>query len=169
MKGDRVLPAATNPYSPDKDAEGNQGALRRNFPTRLKQIVDGTTKTLLVVECGARPLVYVQGTALMDTTTGQQKLSDEGYGWADHESPFALDGCYSNGTTTGSGNRSIAMNGTNDNEPYAFHNGGMNAVMCDTSVRFLSADIDLPLFCALITRNGPKTGTKTEAMVTNNF
>ena len=164
VKGDRVLPAAINPYSPDKDAEQNQGALRRNFPTRQRQLLDGMSKTLLVVECGARPLVHVQRKPVM-AANGQPALSDEGWGWADHESPFALDGCYANGTTTGTGNRTIAFNGTNDNEPYAFHDGGMNVVMCDTSVKYLAESIDIRVFCALITRNGPKNGTKTEPLV----
>ena len=43
-------------------------------------------------------------------------------------------------------------NGTS--ETYVFHAGGANVLFGDGSVRFLSADIDIVAFAALVTRAG---------------
>lgn len=166
VKGDRVLPAAVNPYSPDPLAPANVGALRENRRTRLREILDGTSKTLLVVECGARPMHYALGKSVTNSTSGGVAQTTEGFGWADHESPFALDGTHADGTTASKDRPgTIAFNGTNDNEPYSFHKGGMNVVMCDSSTRFLADSIDIAVFCALITRAGPQNGKKVEVPV----
>lgn len=166
VKGDRALPAAVNPYSPDRDAVGNKGVLQENRRTRLKEIVDGMSKTMLVVECGARPMHHRLGRPVMNPTSSGPAQTTEGFGWADHESPFAFDGSHADGTTANANQPgTIAFNATNENEAYAFHGSGMNVVMCDTSGKFLAGDIDIAVFCALITRAGPQNGKKVEVPV----
>ena len=44
------------------------------------------------------------------------------------------------------------MNKKNDNEPYSFHGGGINAVFADGHVQFLAESISLTTFAALCTR-----------------
>lgn len=41
-----------------------------------------------------------------------------------------------------------------NNEPFSFHNGGINVCMMDGSVRFVSDSLALPMVKALVTRNG---------------
>jgi prepilin-type processing-associated H-X9-DG protein len=53
-----------------------------------------------------------------------------------------------------------AINCTNDMELYSFHTGGVNALMADGSVRFLSANTPLKIVAALITYSGDEIQTE---------
>jgi prepilin-type processing-associated H-X9-DG protein len=44
------------------------------------------------------------------------------------------------------------MNATNDGEAYSFHPNGINVVFADSSTKLLSEQIDLKVFCGIITR-----------------
>lgn len=44
------------------------------------------------------------------------------------------------------------MNRKNDNEPFAFHTGGINVVFADGHVAFVRESIPLTTFAALCTR-----------------
>jgi hypothetical protein len=46
------------------------------------------------------------------------------------------------------------MNCTNNNEAFAFHRGGMNAVFADRGVRFLAETMPMKVYAAMITRDG---------------
>jgi prepilin-type processing-associated H-X9-DG protein len=71
--------------------------------------------------------------------------------WADRNNLIAPAGAKVDGTArTGP----CPMNCTNNNELYAFHTGGVNVVMGDGSVRFLSASMTLSMLANLITRGG---------------
>ena len=48
----------------------------------------------------------------------------------------------------------VANNCTNDGEPYSFHSGGINAGMCDGSVRFIREGIDIRQFARMVTAQG---------------
>lgn len=71
-----------------------------------------------------------------------------GGGWADEANEFGLNGCTPpNDTRPGL----LPINCTNDGEAYSFHSGGINAGMCDGSVRFVSETITLRTFARMIT------------------
>jgi prepilin-type processing-associated H-X9-DG protein len=46
------------------------------------------------------------------------------------------------------------MNCTNDSEMYSFHTGGVQTVMADGSVRFLSENMSAQTLVGIITLNG---------------
>jgi hypothetical protein len=46
------------------------------------------------------------------------------------------------------------INCTNNNEAFSFHTSGLNAVFAEGHGRFLSEDIDLRVFLAMVTRSG---------------
>jgi prepilin-type processing-associated H-X9-DG protein len=52
-----------------------------------------------------------------------------------------------------------AANCSNNDEPYSFHIGGINAVFGDGSVRFISEGIPLGTMSALITMRGGEVVT----------
>lgn len=48
----------------------------------------------------------------------------------------------------------LVVNVLNDDNPYAFHPGGVGAVMGDGSVTFMANEIDATVFSALVSRDG---------------
>jgi prepilin-type processing-associated H-X9-DG protein len=128
----------------------NRSVIFRNSTVRMAEILDGTSQTIVVVECSARPLVYRRHTARPDL------VNDQGQGWIDSEGPFSLDGASADGATQGLGPHLTprAMNATNENDPYSFHPGGGNFLFADAHVAYLGEDFPLEPFAALCTRAG---------------
>lgn len=124
--------------------------MHRNSRTKMTDIHDGTSSTIMVVECAARPLVFRNRLA-------QPSLSnDQGISWADSEGPFSLDGTNSDGSLEGCGlanGCTYGMNRRNDNEPYSFHAGGANFLFADGHVGFIRETIPLATLAALCTRS----------------
>lgn len=141
--------AAINPalYT---DAETTRSVIFRNSSTRFADISDGTTQTILITECSARPTVYRQRIRRPDLT------NDQGNGWIDSESGFSLDGASSDGALQGFGPAITprAINVTNENEPYSFHTGGASFLFADGHCQMISESIDLGTAAALCTRRG---------------
>ena len=150
-----VLPSP-DPYVTDSVSAG---LLTKDAVTRQRQITDGLSKTFLIVECAGRPLTYRMGRPWSKPATGQPWIYDQGVGWADSLGPFKLDSIdptkatatNMKGAAPGTG---TPVNATNEGECYAFHNGGIVVVFGDVSTRFVSENIDLRTFCALVTRAG---------------
>jgi Tfp pilus assembly protein PilE len=110
---------------------------------RWASITDGLSNTLLYVEDAGRPDEYVAGWRLSGRN-GQAA-------WADESAEFGLNGCNPpNDTRPGR----IALNCTNDGEPYAFHAAGANHTMCDGSVRFISSNVPIRTYARLVTAQG---------------
>lgn len=130
-------------------AATNRSAIFRNSTVRLTDIADGTSSTIVIVECAGRPLVWRNGVARYDLT------NDQGQGWIDSEGPFSLDGVNADGSSEGCGPGSgctFPMNKRNDNEPFSFHGGGVNACFADGHVQFIRDTVSLDVFAALCTR-----------------
>jgi prepilin-type N-terminal cleavage/methylation domain-containing protein/prepilin-type processing-associated H-X9-DG protein len=104
---------------------------------KIKDITDGTTKTMLAGESHNRRVnrrtfwAYTWGNYLLSQPTPHPPTL-----WGDYDRCIALP-------DYGTSYRSC-MSGW-----YANHPGGMNAAMCDGSVDFLSLDIDLHTFACL--------------------
>lgn len=142
-----VQPASIDPlvYS-----TGNRFAvMHRDSTTRLGQITDGTSRTIMVVEAAGRPSVYRQGRLRRDLA------NDQGLGWADSEGAFSLDGTSLDGAREGCGpgnGCTVAVNARNDNEPSSFHPGGVDVLFADGHVAFVGESIPLDVMAALCTR-----------------
>lgn len=129
-------------------AATNRSVMFRNSSVRMTDILDGTSNTIMVVECAARPLIFRGRTPRPDI------LNDQGQGWIDSEGPFSLDGANHDGSIQGRGpvETPRAMNATNDNEPYSFHPGGCNFLFADGHVQFIAETVKLETLAALCTR-----------------
>jgi prepilin-type processing-associated H-X9-DG protein len=112
--------------------------------TRLMDITDGTTNTILLAEDAGRPRLWQAGRPGPDEAL-------EGGPWDHFKGPVILLGSSADGTVTPG---TCALNCTNDREVYAFHTGGANVVFADGSVHFLRAGIDIRILARLITRAG---------------
>ncbi|HET6572799.1 MAG TPA: DUF1559 domain-containing protein [Fimbriiglobus sp.] len=148
-----VQPGSINPHLPAPlySSANRFSVMFRNSRVKMTEISDGTSGTIMVVECAARPLVYRGRSA-------QSGLSnDQGIGWADSEGPFSLDGAPADGSAEGcgpAGGCTQAINARNDNEPYSFHSGGGNFLFADGHIQFVRDSAPLVTFAALVTRNG---------------
>jgi prepilin-type N-terminal cleavage/methylation domain-containing protein/prepilin-type processing-associated H-X9-DG protein len=125
-------------------AGDNRGVLAPNLMTRMTDVTDGTSSTILLAEDAGRPRRWRAGRPGPDQTV-------EGGSWAAFNSGIILQGSAPDGAVRPG---PCAINCTNEREAYSFHPGGANAVFADGSVRFLKATIDIRVFARLVTRAG---------------
>ncbi len=147
-----VQPNSINPHLPTPlyNAGNRFSAMSRNSRTRMTDVTDGTSSTILVVECAARPLV------IRNRSANSALNNDQGIGWIDSEGPFSFDGAASDASTEGcgpAGGCTFAMNKKNDNEPFSFHTGGGNFLFADGRVQFVREGVPIAVFAALCTMN----------------
>jgi prepilin-type N-terminal cleavage/methylation domain-containing protein/prepilin-type processing-associated H-X9-DG protein len=121
-----------------------RGVLVPNQMTRVAQILDGTSNTVMLAEDAGRPQLWRAGSQIPD------QPDVVGGPWEAFFSGFVVRGSNPDGSSPGS----CAINCTNNREIYSFHPGGANAVFADGSVHFLKADMDIRILAALVTRAG---------------
>lgn len=102
---------------------------------KMRDVLDGLSNTLLLVECAGRPAKYLQ-----------RRLHPSGTdvasaGWADPTNQFYAD-------------ERQPINYTNEDEIYSFHTGGANLLFADGSVHFISENIAAEILVSLISYNG---------------
>jgi len=121
----------------------NFGIFEVNRSTRLAEVLDGTSQTIMLAECAGRPQLW----------QGQRQVPSRwlsGGPWASRNLLFGR-GANSEGTAYYG---PCAINCTNDRELYGFHPGGASVVLADGSVHFLKAGISIRVFAGLVTRAG---------------
>jgi prepilin-type N-terminal cleavage/methylation domain-containing protein/prepilin-type processing-associated H-X9-DG protein len=127
--------------------------------TRIADITDGTSSTILFLESAGRPFQYGPGAQLVGTLdpgegrwcdpNGNLKIKGSNPSTGLHDSNLALDTC--------------SMNCDNINETYSFHGAGCNFAFSDGSVRFLSAHTPIGVIGQLGTRAGSEVVTDYDA------
>jgi prepilin-type N-terminal cleavage/methylation domain-containing protein/prepilin-type processing-associated H-X9-DG protein len=123
------------------------GALDIDQSTKISEITDGMSNTILLVEQAGKPELFQAGR----DTGNQIDIKWTGYGgWADATSYGSqLYGSSADGTSEPG---TCGVNCSNQFGLYGFHTGGANAVFCDGSVHFLSNSISIATLAALVTR-----------------
>jgi prepilin-type processing-associated H-X9-DG protein len=129
-------------------ADCYKGVLSENYLTRIAEITDGTSLTILVSECAGRPQLWRAGRPVPGSYV-------TGGVWVSGTLVFGQGSSPDGATKLGP----CAINCTNDREVYSFHPGGANAVFADSSVHFLKADMDIRIFAGLVTRAGGEVVT----------
>ena len=150
-----VQPNAINPHLPTPiyTSTNRFSPMHRDSSVRVTAITDGTSSTLLIVESAARPMVY------RDRKPRPELDNDQGIGWADNEGAYSLDGSSADGESEGCGlSCPVAINRRNDNEPFGFHPGGIQALFADGHVSFARESVSLAAFAALCTRAAGEVG-----------
>ncbi|MDX1947162.1 MAG: DUF1559 domain-containing protein [Pirellulaceae bacterium] len=112
--------------------------------TRLAEVIDGLSQTILLVEDAGRPDLWKLGRRVAGTTDNP--------GWADPDFEIALDGSDHLPTGSGQGLGTCVMNCTNDNEAYSFHPGGVNLLFADGHVQLVRETLAAEVFAALTTK-----------------
>jgi prepilin-type N-terminal cleavage/methylation domain-containing protein/prepilin-type processing-associated H-X9-DG protein len=133
-----------NPYAlngvPPADAT-DIGVLGSNVRRRVTDILDGSSNTLLLAEDAGRNQCWEMG-----KLTGS--LGESG-AWANPAGQIAVSGF---DPATGTCPGPVAVNGSNNQNVYSFHQGVAGALFADGSVRFLSSTTSIDTLIALTTR-----------------
>ncbi len=108
-------------------------------PTKIKQITDGLSSTVMVAESAGKPELYTKGQP--GTINGEPGTVYAGCSWADPDSGFTV-------------NAQPVINYHNDAEIYAFHTSGANLLFADGHVQFVSDALETAVGIALVTRAG---------------
>jgi prepilin-type N-terminal cleavage/methylation domain-containing protein/prepilin-type processing-associated H-X9-DG protein len=121
-----------------------EGALPVNRMSRLTDITDGTSTTLLAAEDAGRPQLW---------RAGRYVPGPFAYGgpWASSANAVVIAGASPDGASVPG---PCAINCTNDRQPYGFHPGGANFLFADGAVHFLRAGVGIRVLAALATRAG---------------
>jgi prepilin-type processing-associated H-X9-DG protein len=130
------------------------GMLAEDLFPRRSDVPDGLENTLMVVEDAGRPDEWT-GRRLTRTNVRPAHAV-----LASRDTDFSLRGFSWNAATQRSSNGNsgpCAINCSNDEGMYSFHQGGAQAVFGDGSVRFLNQDLSTRLLARLVTRAGGET------------
>ena len=126
---------------------------------RLASILDGTSNTLIVSECGSKPIGYNGKRQIYKSEVNGlpvdgiiESVSSGGGAWADQFTYSIIAGAQ--GRDNGIRGGTCMINCTSNNEIYSFHVGGANALFADGSVHFLKDSLTVPIVAALVTRAG---------------
>jgi prepilin-type N-terminal cleavage/methylation domain-containing protein/prepilin-type processing-associated H-X9-DG protein len=141
------------------------GILPKNVDSRLAQVTDGLSNTILYGESAGRPYLFRRNQRVGNLPGNRVN----GGGWVRPGSDFSVDGSSYDGASLPG---PCAVNCTNGDdfgtsgfphpyygsegsgEAYAFHPGGANFTLGDGSVRMLSQAITIRDFARLVTREG---------------
>ncbi len=126
---------------------------------KMASITDGTSNTMIVSECGSKPIgyngfrqIYFSEVDGLPVDGVIEPVSSAGGAWADNFTYSSLAGAQ--GRQNGIRGGLCMVNCTSNNEIYSFHPGGANALFADGSVHFLKDVASVPFIAALVTRAG---------------
>ena len=160
-----VLPATPDFTDPTNSANSYYaGFFTQNVDAKFRDVTDGLSNTIAVVESAGRPSVYRRGLRKIGAppanrvnaggwcrpasdvlVTGQKADGSALFG----TTPFNATNGYDVGGETYP-NGAFGVQGTS--QPFSFHTGGAQFALGDGSVTFISENIDFATFIALITR-----------------
>lgn len=165
----RPIQGVLDPFRPLSGHSGNtNGAMKETIiippgfglsstinSNRIVDITDGTSSTILLGECLGGNKIYISG-RVRGTAPGDAWAMYNGGGWGDimNGEEYLLGSLYSYSTLPPTTGGPCPMNCTNlrNTGMYSLHPGGAQFLMCDASVKFLTANIDAPTFASLVTR-----------------
>ena len=137
------------------------GILVLDQQAKLALVTDGLSNTIMITESAGRPQIYRKGQPFGTFPTNKVN----GGGWARPASDIDIIGSSADGSTYPG---PCAVNCTNGfdmgtawpiptfgtdgtGQPYSFHTAGVNTLMGDGSVRFITNSIDIVTFAAMST------------------
>ena len=156
----------STPIVPYRNKNAVAKGLLKDGKTAIAEITDGTSNTVMVVECAGRDESYVSQYADATYPFARGRGAAPGlhrfWRWADPGNAFGTSGQPNNkglpahesgawptGSPVTPGNQA----GANE-EPFGFHPGGVNALFGDGSVRFVKSAINLAAWRSALTLSG---------------
>ena len=144
--------ATGNPWPTKAERKGprGMGGLIKDAETKVSQVTDGMSNTLMFVEKAGAPDVYQGRGNLSPTGATNQTIAA-----LDSLGPSKLDGIDpATGLKRDNNDGNVAFNATNDGEAYSFHPGVIVVSSMDGATHVLSDSISPVLFGSMITRAG---------------
>jgi hypothetical protein len=147
---------------PDPGDSARAGVLAKGVRNPIRDIVDGTSNTLMIAEAGGQPNVWTSR-GPMDAAKFANYTDDkavlfqgsyvaaDGTGWGDPDCGFSINGATADGLVKYG---PTMINAINVSEVFSFHTGGANFASADGSVSFVGQSIDPFVFVASVTRAG---------------
>ena len=138
---------------PGVNSDAIKGVLASNQYTRLLEVMDGLSNTIMITEASARHQDWRLG-ILKYPFAGNTSPYMNG-AWAHSGNDIAIDGSTSAGSTLSTAANvptACRVNCSNQGEAYSFHSGGANVCMGDGSVRFLAESVSLKALLTMAAR-----------------
>jgi prepilin-type N-terminal cleavage/methylation domain-containing protein/prepilin-type processing-associated H-X9-DG protein len=131
---------AVRPPPGDLAAGSRPGMISGATRNTLMTVTDGLSNTIMVGECSGWPKVFLAG-GVEDTT--QVRGNNSSLGNMGVWLRMVVNKYSSDGKTVFGGNCVVNCTNNGGSNLYAFHQGGVNVVMGDGSVRFLSHNVSV--------------------------
>lgn len=127
-----------------------------NWRNRLVDIVDGTSKTILMGECGGREDVWRGREKYPVAYTGSVRVRARGGAWATTDNAYEIGQSKPWHASFPPIPGKAAINNSNEwgHCFYSFHSAGANFLFADGSVRLLEEGMNLRTLANLVTRAG---------------
>ena len=140
------------------------GMHAQNVDSKFRDVTDGLSNTVSVIESAGRPTVYRRGPRAFGVVPTNRVNAG---GWCRPASDVLVMSQRADGSALGGTTPFNATNGHDvgaetyptgaygvqgTSQPFSFHTGGAQFLFGDGSVAFISENIDLTLFAGLVTR-----------------
>ena len=140
------------------------GMHAQNVDSKFRDVTDGLSNTISVIESAGRPTVYRRGPKPFGTVPTSRVNAGS---WCRPASDILVMSQKADGSGLGGTTPFNATNGHNvgsetyptgaygvqgTGQPFSFHTGGAQFLFGDGSVAFISENVDLTLFVGLVTR-----------------
>jgi prepilin-type N-terminal cleavage/methylation domain-containing protein len=134
-----------------------------NKHNRIQQIIDGTSKTIMLGECAGREDVYRGLTRYAVDYTGSPKIRARGGAWATSDNAYEIGQRAPWNSSFGSIPGPLSINNSNEwgHCFYSFHPSSAVIGMSDGSTRLITEDIPLRALAEMVTRAGGEIGSST--------
>jgi|GEM_PF-276321 len=135
-----------------------QGAMVANIPTKMQDLTDGASNTILLAETISRPYLFDRsGDGAKNFVVKDGKIvsgMNRATCWADPTGPYVLSAESKAKEDSNAYPLCFYLNRQNYSQPYAFHSGGVNTALLDGSVRFIAESIENTQLLSMITAAG---------------
>jgi prepilin-type N-terminal cleavage/methylation domain-containing protein/prepilin-type processing-associated H-X9-DG protein len=157
----------STPIVPYRNCAARTNGLLKQGMTRLSEVTDGLSQTVVIVEDGGRDARFLSAypesfiTPVLTVTRPVPQGPRRFWRWAEADGAIVSSSVINNKGTPSHETTQYPKSGTSmgdgagaNDEIYSFHPGGVNALLADGSVRFLKESLNIVTQRSLITPNG---------------